>query len=311
MSYGTVTGHFYMPDEKRLVMPDGKIFKMNSGVATVHKRFSLSKSPDGRAGQSWNLMVSSSVVNKKENSTFNPPSVVFSANYNDGMTVNPFSGRFLIEESTDGTVYTETYSSTRLESSHTYIPSNTARFIKCSLYDGNNLLLDTQSVIVIADTDEISGGLSEVRQGFIEEHDRVGNVITSVERLSADFSEIDSKIYGISNGTMLFQTPYSMNGDIATFDAILYRPDPESDSNRPRMLECHADYRPEFYRWYRKTEDGTDFLGYGYRMQVDRTTVGYGGSIVGVFEYWDEGLLVMPDGNYIKFPDEKRLLVYA
>lgn len=311
MSYGTVTGHFYMPDEKRLVMPDGKILKMNSDAATVHKRFSLSKSPDGRAGQSWNLMVSSSVVNKKENSTFNPPSVVFSANYNDGMTVNPFSGRFLIEESTDGTVYTETYSSTRLESSHTYIPSNTAKFIKCSLYDGNNLLLDTQSVIVIADTDEISGGLSEVRQGFIEEHDRVGNVITSVERLSADFSEMDSKIYGISNGTMLFQTPYNINGDIATFDAILYRPDPESDSNSPRMLECHADYRPEFYRWYRKTEDGIDFLGYGYRMQVDRTTVGYGGSIVGVFEYWNEGLLVMPDGNYIKFPDEKRLLVYA
>ena len=45
-------------------------------------------------------------------------------------------------------------------------------------------------------------------------------------------------------------------------------------------------------------------------MTTTRSGMGYGGVIIGRFETFDEGALVMPDGNYVILPDGNRLMVY-
>ena len=133
------------------VTVDGKTFNMKF-------TYSLAlKGDPGSAARRYDLIVSHAAVNKAATSdTYNPASITVSATYQDG-TANPaaYSGRFKIDISTDGSTYTNAYTSQSNQSSYTYIlPTDTTlKDIKVSLYlaGGTTTLLDSQTVPIVVD----------------------------------------------------------------------------------------------------------------------------------------------------------------
>ena len=132
-----------------------------TGYATLTKRYVITKTRAGSDGASavvYSLDASSLTLNKSEAGVFSPTSVTFSAWSRTGNTVTrtAYSGRFKIEESTDGSTYpaTAAYTSASNETSKTWTPSSSSvKMVKCTLYasGGTTVALDSQTVVTVND----------------------------------------------------------------------------------------------------------------------------------------------------------------
>lgn len=110
----------------------------------------------GAAGRVYELSVSTLVIKKGADNALSPSTVTFSGHYRDGSsaTRSAYSGRFKIEESTDGNTFTTKYTSSANEASKAYTPSSSnVKVIRCTLYasGGTTNALDVQSVVVLTD----------------------------------------------------------------------------------------------------------------------------------------------------------------
>lgn len=133
------------------------------------KKFSWSKTKQGEDGASGSsartyfLQPSSLIIKKTANNVLNPSNITFQSYYRDGTsaTRTAYSGRFTIQESTDGNSYTTKYTSSANENSKTYTPSSSdIKSIKCILYAAGETItqLDSQTVVVLTDIDNIEIG---------------------------------------------------------------------------------------------------------------------------------------------------------
>lgn len=117
---------------------------------------------NGITARVYFLEPSTVIIKKGKNNVLNPTTVTFSSFYRDGnsATRTAYSGRFIIQESTDGSTFTTKYTSSANETSKTYTPTNTAKVIKCNMYaaGGTTAMLDTQTVAIVNDVDNISVG---------------------------------------------------------------------------------------------------------------------------------------------------------
>ena len=110
---------------------------------------------DGVSAVVYSITPSVYAITKNEAGTLTPASVTFSATSKTGSgNASAYSGRFIIAESSNGTSWTNKYTSSGNESSKAYTPSaNTIKFIRCSLYlaGGTTTLLDQETVAVVSD----------------------------------------------------------------------------------------------------------------------------------------------------------------
>lgn len=74
---------------------------------------------------------------------------------------------------------------------------------------------------------------------------------------------------------------------IATFHAHLYQ----------GGVDIHTSFEPEMFTWYMKTEDGTEYLGDGYSVEIDTTTCGYGAEVIGKFTTTDDAEALATDNS--------------
>lgn len=58
-------------------------------------------------------------------------------------------------------------------------------------------------------------------------------------------------------------------------------------------------FAPNYFRWYKKTEDGKEYLGYGYEITVDNTEYGYGGEVEAVFVMLEDRYPVNQQGKWV------------
>lgn len=117
----------------------------------------------GDSGRVYFLEPSSLVIKKGSDNILNPSNITFKSYYRDGTsaTRTAYSGRFIIQESTDGDNYTTKYTSSANENSKIYTPSSyNIKSIKCILYaaGGTTTQLDSQTVVVLTDVDNIEIG---------------------------------------------------------------------------------------------------------------------------------------------------------
>lgn len=130
-----------------------------TGYPDVLKRYSITKQYAGNDGQdAVTYEVTSDVLVMSLNSSgvFNPTKVTFSAYKSTGTDAvkTNYNGRFIIEESTNGTTFSPKYTSGTDESTKTYTPSsNNVKLIRCTLYQSGStsVTLDTQTVTVVND----------------------------------------------------------------------------------------------------------------------------------------------------------------
>lgn len=150
--------------------------------STITKRYTLTKQLSGADGKDAVVyMVETAngvqVINMDESSNYSPATITFkgfSITGNGAKT--PYSGRFIISETTNGSTYTTKYTSSSNESSHSYTPTAyTSSYhlvgIRCQLFKagGTTEEVDTQSIFIVRDG--VSGqdgddGLNGVSMGL-------------------------------------------------------------------------------------------------------------------------------------------------
>ena len=136
----------------------------------------LRSGPKGEPGEaaqataSYRIAVSDTVMKKGANNTLLPESITFRGYYRVGMetTRYDYPGRFNIEETTDGVLWTPRYTSNEDEIMKSYIPSSPdVVMIRCTLYAAGGLEdeLDTQSVVILTDASAVEVGARNLLAG--------------------------------------------------------------------------------------------------------------------------------------------------
>jgi hypothetical protein len=123
-----------------------------TGHADVTARFVLAKVLGG--GQAYWLIVSAAALSKSAGGVYTPSALVFSAITQNGTSVPvAYSGRFKVEETTDGTTWSTVYTSSADENNHSHTPSAGIKAVKCSLYKagGTTTLFDYETTPVVHD----------------------------------------------------------------------------------------------------------------------------------------------------------------
>ena len=89
---------------------------------TITKRFSVSKQKSGTPGRTYVLESSTTILKRESENSITPNVVIFSAYYRDGENTGRrnYSGRFVIEETSDGKTWKTAYSSVTDETSVNY-----------------------------------------------------------------------------------------------------------------------------------------------------------------------------------------------
>ena len=72
-------------------------------------------------------------------------------------------------------------------------------------------------------------------------------------------------------------------------------------------IDIHEQFPESLFSWHRKTEDGLVQIGTGYSITIDNDDMDFGGVILSRFTIDESMIFVLPDGNYLIFPDGSRL----
>lgn len=301
--YGT--GDMYLTDQSgnKLTTRDGKYLVVRTGGAHIKKRFSISKAPDGKIGVSYNLRCSTLVIRKQQDGTMMPSQVTFYAQYNDGVLLTDYIGRYKIEESTDGTDYAQKYMSAADELWKNYTPSSgNVKAIRCTLYSSGGLNeLDSQSVIVLTDAEGLAEDIDEVRKGMQTIRTDVTNIQTGMKGIQADISSMQTDIIGVTDNTLLFNVQYNDNGNnTVTLTAKVYKEGKDVTST----------FTSRWFTWWAKSESGEKYIGYGYGITVKKTDVGFGSTYIGRFITYETRYLKTRSGAYLKTRKGNRLTTW-
>lgn len=133
-------------------------FVQNDSANPSDYTWSLTQGADGRV---YMLQTDAQVITQGQDNSFTPDPITFYAYYRDGQTAEntPYSGRFVIQESTDGSSYTTVYISQTDETSRAYSPTNAnVKNVRCTLYasGGTTKALDMQGVAIVRDIDNLT-----------------------------------------------------------------------------------------------------------------------------------------------------------
>ena len=185
-TYGWTTTPQTMTEEKKYLWNYEVFTYTDKPSYTVPPRIIGTYGDKGEDGRTYILQPDTLVIKQGANNVYTPRSVTFSSFYRDGTTASrtPYSGRFKIEESTDGTNYYQKYVSSYNESSHTHTPTSTSvKSIRCTLYasGGTNTPLDIQTIAVVRDVDNLT-------------QEEVFNILTDNGRLQGIFMK-DGMLY--------------------------------------------------------------------------------------------------------------------
>ena len=151
----------------------------------------LRSGPKGESAHVYALAASDLVIKKGADKNLVPANVTFSGYYRigDEATRYEYAGRFIVQESTDGTVYETKYTSEVDEVSLVYTPSSLdVKNIKCTLYaaGGTTTEIDTQSVVIVEDVSGLKIGArnllsnSDIRYTFTKDSSETIDIISIV-----------------------------------------------------------------------------------------------------------------------------------
>lgn len=204
-TYGWTTTPQTMTEQKKYLWNYEIITYTDKTVYTVAPHIIGTYGDKGEDGRTYILQSDTLVIKQGANNAYTPRSVTFSSFYRDGTTASrtPYSGRFKIEESTNGTSYYTKYTSYYDESSHTHTPTSTdVKSIRCTLYasGGTSTPLDVQSVAVVRDVDNLT---QEEVFNILTDNGRLKGIYMKDGELYISASYILSgilKLGGINNG---------------------------------------------------------------------------------------------------------------
>ena len=306
----------------------GKYLTIRCGGARIAKRFSISKAPDGRVGVSYDLQLSSVVMTREagENTvTFTPATITARAVENDNGVLSNYAGIFVIEESANGSTWTETYHSNTPESVKEYTPSGGASLkqIRITLKDATNTYTyDYQTVAVVLDADalsnEVDGLASTVstqgqairaaQQGITTHTTKIGQMENSINGLQETVGSMTTKIDGVIGGNLQYQITWEPGTTQTILAAHVYEIDPDTK----KQTEITERYPARFFTWSRRSEDDEYVnLGFGKTKTVNNADFGFNGNVDGWFYPYSTANLTTRSGNKLTTRSGKYLTTYV
>lgn len=293
----------------KLVSFNNKLVKSKSTGVTVFKRFSISKSPDGKVGLSYRVEVDNGILFRKKDGSLNASSITFSSFRHDNGKVDAYKGFFTVSESSDGRTFVDKYSSSAAEDSTTYSPSATAIAIKCVLKDEKGAFLDEQTVYIIADGQELRADVGQLADDITELD---GKVETAIQETGSRVSKVESGINGLS--VDIANTNTAINGITNSLDrTILYGITHKNNDNGTTTCYAHVwreckeitkEYEPAWFTWYKYTEAGKVLIGDGYEITVNDADFEYSGVIIGRLTTYTSNNLLGNKTKAVAFGDK-------
>lgn len=310
--YGSGERYLTTRSGLRLTTRSGAYLTAICGGSRIKKRFSISKAKDGKIGINYNLRASVlAICKQKDGKTLIPASVTFSALELDNGTVHSYTGRYKVEESTDGINYTVKYQPTADELQKVYTPSSSdIKAIRATLYAAGSSTqeLDSQTVIVLADAEGLSSDIAaaqktadQAKEAIATTQQKVAKIESSVKGFEASLKETNSELQGVTDGTLLYNIRYLDNGnDTTTLYATVYQKGKDVTKNYP----------DKWFTWRRKTESGEYYLGYGYQITVQNKDYEFGGACAGRFTTYDTYNLTTKSGKYLTTRSGKQITIW-
>lgn len=180
--------------------------KIYGGTEAEFAEF-LRSGPKGDDAHIYAIAVSDTVIKKDAKNVLTPSSVTFNGYYRIGTAATryDYSGRFMIEESTNGINWETKYTSVEDEASVTYVPSSTdVAMIKCHLYTAGDTTdeLDVQNVAILSDVANLEVGArnllsnSDIRYELTKESSEVIDSISIVNNF--DLQRLINKAIALS-----------------------------------------------------------------------------------------------------------------
>ena len=96
-----------------------------------------------------------------------------------------------------------------------------------------------------------------------------GEMKTQISDLTQTVEKLESKIVENASGFFFNCTPTDNGDGTLTIEAHFYL----------GQKDVTKDYPPQCYTWHKKTEDGKEYIGYGYTITVVKDEYGYGGEV--------------------------------
>lgn len=122
--------------------------------------------------------------------------------------------------------------------------------------------------------DSASDVAKNAAEGIQTTNQNVASIKTGLDGMDLKLSETTSELYGLKEGTLLYNCTYHDNGDnTTTVTAVVYRAGKDVTKEFPESC----------YTWKRKTEAGEQALGSGYSITVSNNDYIFGGVVVGQF----------------------------
>ena len=128
---------------------------------------------NGTTARTYWVTSSANTVTRSMKGTLTPATITFGAYYRDGTsaTSTAYSGRFIIQESSNGTSWTTKYTSSANESSKVYTPTKTTNLVKCTMYAAGvtTNALDTLTIGIVDSIDDLQIGARNYARDSLKE----------------------------------------------------------------------------------------------------------------------------------------------
>lgn len=320
--YGSGERYLCSKSGKKFITRSGKRLLIMSGGTEIWKRFSVSKAPDGKVGLSYVLQSSVVAITRSIDTSqpvaFEPSTVIFRARQNkDGVLTN-LSCRFQIEETENFANYVVRVPYGNAMTSYTYTPTKNAalRGIRCTVKDATeDVVLDSQEVVVLADADGIVAEVEDAKEDIIEMSTHMSELDDSIDGFSKSISDINDTFRASYANDLAYDFTWSSTKTTTTLSAHVYAVDPDSK----RRTEITDQYPDHFFSWTRRSETDTDSngvyldvdLGTGKTLTVQNSDFGLDGNIDGWFYPFYSAYLTTRSGKRLTTRSGKRFIAYV
>jgi hypothetical protein len=158
-----------------------------------------------------------------------------------------------------------------------------------------------QKMVDISDgADQTNNELSSVKDVVESTVDHVSELDTSVSGLSQRISDTQSDLYGLSDGTLLYNVKYKDNEDgTTTLTAYVYKAGKDVTKEYPATWFC----------WKKKSESGASYIGQGYSITVNNEDSDLGGTTyIGIFIIKERIGILTKNGKRILTKSRKQIM---
>ena len=329
--YGTGERYLVSKQGNNYTTRSGARLTIPSGGSHITKRFSLSKAPDGRVGVSYDLQLSTVAVTRDIEGALTPATITARAVVNDNGTLSNYAGIFVIEESVDGTTYSELYHSQTAEAVKVYTPATAGvRSVRVTLKDATDTYTyDYQTVAVLLDadalkavTDGLASDLSDL-EGVVDGHTtriteaesgitthttQIGNLSTSIDGLQQTILQMDTRIDGVVGGNLQYQVTWELGTTNTVLTAHVYEIDPDTK----KQTEVTDSFPAVMFWWTKRDEKNEEIkLGTGKTKTVANSSVSFNGGVTGWFYPYSSAYLTTRSGKTLTTRSGNKLTTYV